>query len=480
MRRILREIFSEKRRIPRTPQKRTQKAPGQCVHSAARSGIVGRRGKAKDPAGFRIPYEIGIMLRIYAPTIALLLGVCACAPLNHSARLDAQGGKAQRSAQKRPLWAAPPLERAISIRNGRTDEVLSFATFIDELAEADVVFLGETHVDETTHRVEFGVYEALLKKKGNQVVLAMEMFERDAQKSLDEYLAGKIDEESFLLRVREWGNYRTSFRPMVELAKKVGQPVIASNFPLYLRRKMARGGGPKVLEQLKGAAKRQAPSEFFANSPAYWRRVDNAVRGHLAMMRSARGDDPKRLYATQSLWDNSMGESCARALDEHKGKLVLHVNGGFHSSYWDGTVRQLKLRKPNAKIKTISISSVTHPAVVETEGKPVADYIVYAESRARDLNEGSYAVHVQREQEYLFHLPKKANDTNKVPLLIWLSDDGLKARDGLALWKKRLGADVAIAVLEAPYRERRTDLGEGGRWFWPDTFSEDMGLGITA
>ena len=53
------------------------------------------------------------------------------------------------------------------------------------------MFLGETHDDETTHRLELAVYEGLLHRKPKQVVLAMEMFERDVQQVLDDYLAGR-------------------------------------------------------------------------------------------------------------------------------------------------------------------------------------------------------------------------------------------------------------------------------------------------
>jgi hypothetical protein len=42
-------------------------------------------------------------------------------------------------------WQAPPLERAISIRDGRAGQTLDMQAWLDQLAEAEVVFLGETH-----------------------------------------------------------------------------------------------------------------------------------------------------------------------------------------------------------------------------------------------------------------------------------------------------------------------------------------------
>ncbi len=374
--------------------------------------------------------------------------------------------------RQRPEWAAPPLERSVSVRDGRTGECLSFDAFLDNLATADAVFLGEQHTDETTHRVELAVYEGLLSRRGGNVVLAMEMFERDVQPDLDAYLAGEIDEATFLSRARPWSNYRTAYRPLIEKARSSARPVVASNFPTPLRRQVAMKGAA-ALETLEGDARREAPAEFFPNTPDYWRRVDNAVRSHRTMMGGG-GSDDQRLYSTQSLWDNSMGEACAIALEEHPGHTVLHVNGGFHSAYWDGTVHQLLIRRPRTKVITVAIAPATNPTLADVEGAPAADYVVFAEARATDVNQGAWSVYVSRTHEYRFRLPKGASSENPVPLLIWLSDDGLTASDGLDLWKNRLGDEAAVAVLEPLYPEVQDDLGKGGRWFWPGTFASDV------
>ncbi|MCP3918854.1 MAG: hypothetical protein GY711_25175 [bacterium] len=375
-------------------------------------------------------------------------------------------------AQERQRWSAPELDRAIAVRDGRSGEALTFPALLDALAEADAVFLGEIHTDETTHRVELGVYAGLVAHRSGKVVLAMEMFERDVQGALEAYLAGETTEEQFLAASRPWSNYDSGYRPLIEFAKSRKLPVVASNFPKPLRMRLAMMGDGATLDALGENERALAPKELFPNGPDYWRRVDNATRGHGAFF--ATPDDDERLYSTQSLWDNSMGEACAIALDEHPGSSVVHVNGGFHSAYWDGTVRQLRLRKPDAKIVTVAVMPSSNPAVADPRGAPVADYVVYAEKRATDRNDDKFSVYVQDEIEYRLHLPRAAQRGESVPLLIWLADDGLTAKDGMALWQQRLGAECAIAVVEAPYRETQDDLVEGGRWFWPDTFTEDV------
>jgi predicted esterase len=187
-----------------------------------------------------------------------------------------------------------------------------------------------------------------------------------------------------------------------------------------------------------------------------------------------------RLYSTQSLWDNSMGESCALALDQNPGYSVVHVNGGFHSSHWDGTVEQLKKRKPNAKVKTVSIVPATSPSSARQHGAPVADYVVLAEQRATNLNDGRWSVNVSREAKYQLHLPAAASSENRVPLLIWLGNDGQSSDEGLQYWRSAFGQHAAIVVLDPPYRELQRDFSNSGRWFWSDNFSGDVSAMVGA
>ncbi|MEO2049807.1 MAG: ChaN family lipoprotein [Pirellulales bacterium] len=380
----------------------------------------------------------------------------------------------QLAAQETPplsLWSPPPLERSLSIRDGLTGEPITFDRLLVDLTAAEVVFLGESHSDETTHRVELAIYQALLKRKNSHVVLALEMFERDVQNQLDNYLAGEIDESTFLQQVRPWATYREAYRPLIELAKATGTPVIAANFPTSIRRRIAMEGS-EVIDQLSAEERRWIPKKFYSNTRAYWRRVDNVTRSHRAMMPTDLTEQ-ERLYSTQSLWDNSMGAACAEAIEQHPHCTVLHINGDFHSAYWGGAVHQLKLRKPEVRIKTVSMVADLNPQTATDRGKPVADYLIHVESRATHRYEGERTVQIGQSLRYRFHLPEEADDQRPAPLLIWLADDGLTAKEGLEFWQQQLGQSVAIAAVEAPYLESQQDLAQGGRWYWPQTFSED-------
>ena len=390
----------------------------------------------------------------------LIIAVCACAQ---------QPGGSKDSAAP---FAAPALESATRVFDTRRQREISFGTLLSELARADAVFLGETHLDETTHRVEWAVYEGLIQRRRGQVVLAMEMFERDDQQTLDDYVAGKIGEAEFIERAGPWPNYGSAYRPLIETARREQLPVIGSNVPTDLRRKIGMGG-KEVFENLPDGQRALLPKQLLPHTPEYWARVDNAVRGHLHMLGSREPED--RLYSTQSLWDNSMAEACATAVDDHPGHLVLHINGSFHSNRWDGTVRQLRLRRPELNLKTVSVSPTTSLATDGASGSEyVADYYVLADSSARDETEGFHAVTIHKELRYRLHVPVGATSQHQVPLLIWLGDDGSSSQDSLRLWKQRLGDQVAIAAIDPIYPELQEDLAQGGRWYWPDTFDKDL------
>jgi uncharacterized iron-regulated protein len=374
-------------------------------------------------------------------------------------------------APAQPPRPLPDLAVATRIVDTKTNAPLDWPGLLDRLATFDVVFLGETHVDDTTHRVELHVLEGLLARQQGKVVLSMEMFERDVQPALDDYLAGRLDEPAFLARARPWNNYETAYRPLVEAAKAAGIPVVAANFPGTLRRRLAGGDAKAAIEQLPAELRSLLPAEFLPASAAYWERVDRAVRGHMGF--SGGGTPAERLYETQNLWDNAMGDAVAKARAAHPDALVLHVAGGFHTAYRDGTVAQFAARSPGTTFAVVSIAPALELFGVRPDrDRDQADFLVYAEALARDWHEGNYAVTIPAELRYRLELP---HDPKDVPLLVWLPDRTTRTEDALARWLAAVGDAAAVAVVEHPFPELQDDLALGGRFAFGDGFRADYG-----
>jgi uncharacterized iron-regulated protein/predicted esterase len=366
------------------------------------------------------------------------------------------------------------LRRASRVFDGRTAKEIGWEAALARAAAADAVFLGETHLDRLTHAAELAFLRGLASLRGDHVALALEMFERDVQPALDAYLSGEISEADFLAQARPWPNYRTDYRPMVEFARARGIPVIASNLPADLRRKLARGGA-EAHAGLSAAERALMPARLLENPPEYWARVEQATLGHGALgMVSAQS----RLYDGQNLWDNAMGDSVARARAEDSGRLVVHVNGGFHSAEWQGTVWQLQQRMPRTRVVTVAIETTTDLAGARPTGLfPEADVLLIVESRARSMDSGVRAATVAREHEFRLRIPPA---TAAPPLLIWLCDEGQNAEDALRLWQPVLAEEAAILALEPSFPYLGEDGIAAGRWFFPGKADEGGGLALAA
>ncbi len=401
--------------------------------------------------------------------LVVLLAVPAC---RFGSRVDPASAA---SAAARDLG----LEKFVRIFGIEAGREPGFQSLLDELGTADVVFVGETHLDEITHRFELALLDGLADRTGNRVVLAMEMFATDVQAHLDDYLAGRIDEAALLERARPWKNYATGYRPLIERARERGLPVVGSNIPTALRRTIARGG-KEAFESLTPRKRALVPLVLYPNSQEYWERYFRAIAGHQGDI-GERPDPQDLLYTSQSLWDNTMGWSCARALDRFPGYTILHLNGGFHTKYHQGAVQQLLKRRPRVKVATITVIPVSDLQTLRPEMvAEAADYLVFAESRARGLSEGYHAVTAAREVRYRLSIPASATDGSPVPLLIWLPPDGIRAREAEAYWRIALADEAAIAVVEAPYTQLEEDLHLGGRWYWSQTFDDDLPVLIQA
>jgi uncharacterized iron-regulated protein len=226
-------------------------------------------------------------------------------------------------------------------------EPIDFEAMVADLAAQDVVFLGEEHDNDVGHLQHLQLLK-MLHASRPELVLSMEMFERDVQEVVDAYLAGTIDEAKFLADSRPWGRYRTHYRPMVEYAKRHGLPVIAANAPTALARRVASEGVAAVLGGPHVAAATSAPKD------RYWQDFLAAMEGHVGVDENT----VYRYYESQCLKDDTMAESilAARAAAD-PAPLVVHVNGKFHSDGGLGTAARVASRAPDLKLAVLSMET---------------------------------------------------------------------------------------------------------------------------
>ena len=224
------------------------------------------------------------------------------------------------------------------ILSAATGEPVERGELLDTLARRDVVFLGEEHQSEVCHRLQLEIVKGLHQRRSD-LVISMEMFERDVQGVLDDYLRGRIDEETFLEHARPWPNYAEHYRPIIEFARAEGLDVIAANAPRPLARKTSRGAFDSVADHPDVAR------EVFTEERAYRELFFEAMGDHAGVDSDGK---TANFYLAQCLKDDTMAESMVeyRRLRPHRRPLIVHLCGRFHSDFGLGTVSRLLRRQP--------------------------------------------------------------------------------------------------------------------------------------
>jgi uncharacterized iron-regulated protein len=82
--------------------------------------------------------------------------------------------------------------RIYSVKAGKE---VALKDIVADMHDHDVLLYGEEHNDSVTHFLEKSILELLYAQYKNQVTLSLEMFERDVQPVMNEYLKGFIREK---------------------------------------------------------------------------------------------------------------------------------------------------------------------------------------------------------------------------------------------------------------------------------------------
>jgi uncharacterized iron-regulated protein len=223
---------------------------------------------------------------------------------------------------------------------------------LESVGQNDVIFLGEQHDDATAHALQLQIFKAIVEKYGKQrkVALGLEMFERDVQIVIDEYLNNLISEAHFLRSSRPWDNYKQDYRPLVELAKSEKLPVIAANAPRRYINMVSRNGRDS-LNALSSEAKKWLPPLPYNQASETYANKFKALMG--GSPESSLGLN--KILDSQTLWDATMSYSVAEFLKENKNPLVVHLNGSFHTENRLGTAEHLLKFRPKTKFIVVTM-----------------------------------------------------------------------------------------------------------------------------
>ncbi|HSO72413.1 MAG TPA: ChaN family lipoprotein [Thermodesulfobacteriota bacterium] len=229
----------------------------------------------------------------------------------------------------------------------RTGRVISIEVLLEQLDQARVVYLGETHTRLEDHQIQEQILKGLYGRHPSLIV-ALEMFPRESQPLLDRFLRGEETEEEFLRGVNWeeiWGYPFRLYRPLVLFAREKGLPLVGLNAPREVVTKIARGGLAGLSPEER---KRVAENFDLANQghreyvlEEYERHVKGSIR------------DFEAFYEAQLAWEETMAETLVQTLKaapETVRVVVLIGNGHI----WQGRgVPNNARRRLNHQYRTV-------------------------------------------------------------------------------------------------------------------------------
>jgi uncharacterized iron-regulated protein len=284
-----------------------------------------------------------------------------------------------------------------SVFTGR-GEPATMEDIVRAMAGAEAVLIGEIHTDPVGHWVQTELLREALAafRVGDeggslrQVALSKEMFERDVQGVVDEYLQDLISERLFKAAARAPRHYDEDYRPMVEMAKKAGIPVLASNAPRRYVNRVSRLGRDALYDLPPRARSFLPPLPYPQPSDKYrqeWLSLmtDMPMEQRCDPPPGAPPGDPEPPHDpppggppaggapagmggmghmasfmengvhAQSLWDAAMAYSLTTFLEGNPGALVLHMVGGFHVRSFTGIPEAIRHYRPSTRTLVVTM-----------------------------------------------------------------------------------------------------------------------------
>jgi uncharacterized iron-regulated protein len=288
-----------------------------------------------------------------------------------------------------PAPLAEGVDYAVFRSDGTPSSLAEVVAAADTL---DVVFFGEQHDDPVTHGVQALLLGQLYRTYhripdgpsihpgapgvetpsvggDRTVVLSLEMFERDVQPVVDEYLADLITESHFLASARPWEDYETRYRPMVEFARAHGLDIVAANAPRRYVNRASRLGRDSLAALPSTARAWLPPLPYPDGSTAYRAEWDTLMGPAAAHMQGTPFD-------AQTLWDASMGQMVARAVDRNEAALVLHLAGSFHVANFTGTPEALQHYRPGTRALVLVAEPAEDRDGLTAEQEGLGDFVI--------------------------------------------------------------------------------------------------------
>lgn len=276
------------------------------------------------------------------------------------------------------LFASMLICNEYKIIDSKMNEEIPLKEMVAKLKDYDVIFFGELHENKVLHSLEFELLKMFHDNIDKNIIVSMEMFEKDVQVILDNYLNDEITEEEFLANSRPWPNYQPDYKPLIEFSKLNNLPVIAANVPRRYAAMISKMG-MNALDSVAVEEKKFIAKKHIVFPDEYKTRFIETMKQnmtHSSKKQMKMKMDFDLFYAAQCLKDDTMAESILKYHRMPPRRKVIHFNGDFHSGKHLGTAQKIQVMEPMLKVAVISPLGCEGEFVWEDEDLLEGEFII--------------------------------------------------------------------------------------------------------
>jgi uncharacterized iron-regulated protein len=235
------------------------------------------------------------------------------------------------TACREPKTAAP-----LKLFDLQTQQFIAGVRAMDALKRNRLVLVGEHHTNQGHHRAQLRVIQTL-NEQSVPLSIGLEMFRKDSQAALDQWVAGELDETAFVkIYLDNWNFPWSLYRSIFVYARDMKIPLAGLNVSRETTRQVAEQGFASLSDRQRGELEGV---------------TCNVTREYRDFIRSAfdahgHGNmDFVHFCEAQLVWDTAMAINSLDYLERHPDRVMVLLAGSGHVRKM-GVPFQIKSRFP--------------------------------------------------------------------------------------------------------------------------------------
>lgn len=218
---------------------------------------------------------------------------------------------------------------------------ISKSELLNDLRQAQVIFMGEFHDHTGHHQAQLAVIKALADDD-RPLAIGLEMFRSDSQQALDRWTADELPVETFLTTYYDNWSMWPEYRDIFLYSKNENLKMLGLNIPRSITSKVASEG----FDSLSDEERQMLGNVQCQVSPDYSDFIRQAMGGH-----GGHGDRYVYFCEAQLLWDTMMARNLVDFLKDNPDYRVVVLAGSGHA--WKFGIPQQMLKDADLSYRVV-------------------------------------------------------------------------------------------------------------------------------